>query len=156
MTIVLYIMYGIEVLVAVLLIGVILVQRSKAGGGLGGLATNSAGVEEAFGSSAGNVLVKATVYMGIIFLVNTVGIGIIQQSLSHAQREGQIAATEIEEEPTMGGAEGGATDAKAEDAKDEEKTDAESEDAADKKDEAKAEDKADDNEVPAENEAKDE
>ena len=73
---------------AVLLILVIMIQRSKAGGGLGGLATTSPGMEEAFGSSAGNVLNKVTAWMAGIFLVNTLLIGLIQDQVQRdAQRD---------------------------------------------------------------------
>ncbi|OVE80779.1 preprotein translocase subunit SecG [bacterium M21] len=95
MDIVLYLMYGVLVVVAVLLILVILVQRSKAGGGLGGLATTNAGVEEAFGSGAGNVLIKATVTLAIVFVLNIFGIGLLQSAQKHTADSGlDVAAIE--------------------------------------------------------------
>ncbi len=90
MNIVLSFLIVLEVVVALLLILIILIQRSKAGGGLGGLATTSAGVEEAFGASAGNVLTKATVWLLVIFLVNTLGIGVLQ---GYVQRTLQVDKT---------------------------------------------------------------
>jgi len=59
----------IEIVSSILLIVVVLLQRSK-NEGLG-LAFGSQMGESLFGARAGNVLVKATVWMGIIFLVNT-------------------------------------------------------------------------------------
>ena len=59
----------IEGLVALLLIGIILLQKSKSeglgvafGGGMG---------ETLFGSRAGNVLTKATIVLAVIFMANT-------------------------------------------------------------------------------------
>ncbi len=59
----------IEVVCSLLLIGVILLQRSK-GEGLG-LAFGAEMGESLFGARATNVLVKATVWLGVIFLLNT-------------------------------------------------------------------------------------
>ncbi|RMD74952.1 MAG: preprotein translocase subunit SecG, partial [Lentisphaerae bacterium] len=79
MQILLTFLYVIDLLVAVILITLILLQRSKAGGGLGGLATSSAAIEETLGAGAANVLQKMTAIFALIFLVCTVGIGLIQQ-----------------------------------------------------------------------------
>ena len=59
----------IEIFSSILLIVIILLQRSKSEGL--GLAFGSKMGESLFGARAGNVLVKATVWIGIIFLVNT-------------------------------------------------------------------------------------
>ena len=59
----------IEIICSILLIVIILLQRSKSEGL--GLAFGSQMGESLFGARAGNVLVKATVWLGIIFLVNT-------------------------------------------------------------------------------------
>ena len=59
----------IEIICSILLIVIILLQRSK-NEGLG-LAFGSQMGESLFGAQAGNVLVKATVWLGIIFMVNT-------------------------------------------------------------------------------------
>ena len=59
----------VEIVSSILLIVIILLQRSK-NEGLG-LAFGSQMGESLFGARAGNVLVKATVWLGIIFLVNT-------------------------------------------------------------------------------------
>jgi preprotein translocase subunit SecG len=57
------------------LIGLILLQKSKDGGL--GLAFGSGGNDTLFGARAGNVLTKATVWIGILFLVNTLILGMM-------------------------------------------------------------------------------
>ncbi len=59
----------VSMICALLLIGIILIQQSKAGGGLGAV---SGGVTESmFGASAANVLTKATTWIAAVFLVST-------------------------------------------------------------------------------------
>jgi preprotein translocase subunit SecG len=66
-----YLLLILEVVIGFLLVGAILLQRSK-DQGLGGLAFG-AGVGEAFfGARAGNVIVRATVVLAAIFFLNTV------------------------------------------------------------------------------------
>ena len=65
-----FVMITIEVLCAFLLVGVILLQKTKSQG-LGGMAFGAGMGESMFGSRAGNVLTKATIILGSIFLVNT-------------------------------------------------------------------------------------
>ena len=57
------------------LIGLVLLQKSK-GGGLG-MAFGSGGNDSLFGARAGNVLTKATVWIGVIFLANTLFLGML-------------------------------------------------------------------------------
>jgi preprotein translocase subunit SecG len=57
------------------LIGLILLQKSK-NEGLG-LAFGAGGNDSLFGARAGNVLTKATVMIGIVFLVNTLILGML-------------------------------------------------------------------------------
>jgi preprotein translocase subunit SecG len=59
----------IEIISSLLLIVIILLQRSKSEGL--GLAFGSQMGESLFGARAGNVLVKATIWIGVIFLLNT-------------------------------------------------------------------------------------
>ncbi len=77
------ILYGflvvLEVLVSFLLIGIILLQKSK-GGGFAGIGMASAVGENLFGSRAGNILTKTTVVLASIFLVNTLVMAKIQAS----------------------------------------------------------------------------
>ncbi len=65
----------VEVLVSIMLIGLILLQKSK-GGGLG-VAFGGGGEGSMFGSRTGNVLTKATIILGVVFLVNTLFLGIL-------------------------------------------------------------------------------
>ena len=67
------IIYGflvlVEAIVCALLVGVILLQKSK--GGMGGAAFGGGMGEAIFGSRMGNVLTKTTVILGGVFLFNT-------------------------------------------------------------------------------------
>ncbi len=65
----------IEVVTSLLLIGVILLQKSKSEGL--GLAFGSGMGETLFGSRAGNVLSKITVTLALVFLVNTAFLGML-------------------------------------------------------------------------------
>ena len=58
-----------EVLSCLLLAGVVLLQKPKEGG-LGGVLGGGMG-EAVLGADAGNILVKATAFLGTIFIVNT-------------------------------------------------------------------------------------
>lgn len=68
MSILIGILYVIEVIVCLLLAGVVMLQKPKEGG-LGGLAGGMG--EAVFGADAGNVLIKVTIWLGAIFLANT-------------------------------------------------------------------------------------
>ncbi|TFG88325.1 MAG: preprotein translocase subunit SecG [Hyphomicrobiales bacterium] len=68
-TILTYVLMFVEAISSLLLIGVILLQRTK-GQGMG-LAFGGGVGESLFGANMGNVLTKTTVIIGIIFLVNT-------------------------------------------------------------------------------------
>ena len=59
-----------EALLSALLIAIIFMQRTK--GGMGGSAFGGGAGEAIFGSRMGNVLTKATVILGSIFLFNTI------------------------------------------------------------------------------------
>jgi len=60
----------IEVIVCLMIIGLVLIQRSK---GEGLSAAIGGGMGEAmFGANVGNVVTRATVVLGMIFLVNTI------------------------------------------------------------------------------------
>jgi len=65
----------IEALSCLLLIGLILLQKSKSEGL--GLAFGAGAGESLFGARAGNVLSKATVVLGIVFLANTIFLGML-------------------------------------------------------------------------------
>jgi preprotein translocase subunit SecG len=90
----------VEVMSSVLLIGVILLQKSKDQGM--GLAFGAGMGEALFGSRAGNVLTKATVTLGTIFLASTMllailftrntGTSIIDQRTAPLPQQAQQAA----------------------------------------------------------------
>ena len=63
------------VLSCILLIGLVLLQRSK-NEGLG-LAFGAGAGESLFGARAGNVLSKATVVLGIVFMASTLILGVL-------------------------------------------------------------------------------
>ena len=62
-------LYVVEVAVCLLLALVVMLQKPKEGG-LGGVIGGGM-AEAAFGADAGNVLIKVTVWLGAIFLINT-------------------------------------------------------------------------------------
>ena len=74
------VLISIEIICGLLLIIVILLQKSK-GEGLG-LAFGSDMGEALFGAHAGNVLVKVTIWLGVIFLLNT---AILAKIYTHGQ-----------------------------------------------------------------------
>ena len=64
-----------EVRVCLLLIGVILLQRSKGSGA--GVSFGGGAAEAVFGAQMGNVLTKSTVILAIVFLVNTLALSLL-------------------------------------------------------------------------------
>ena len=70
-----YFLMVIEVVACLLLIGVILIQKTK-GHGMG-LAFGAGMGESLFGAQAGNVLTRATVILAVIFLLNTALLALI-------------------------------------------------------------------------------
>jgi preprotein translocase subunit SecG len=65
----------VEVLSCFLLIGLILLQKSKSEGL--GMAFGAGAGESLFGARAGNVLSKATVFLGIVFMANSLLLGVM-------------------------------------------------------------------------------
>lgn len=80
-----YLLIFVEILTCILLIGVILLQRSRGGGA--GMAFGAGMGESLFGAQAGTVLSKTTVVLGIIFLVNTT----ILAMIGSVRREASVA-----------------------------------------------------------------
>jgi preprotein translocase subunit SecG len=83
------------------LIGLILLQKSKSEGL--GMAFGGGGNDSLFGARAGNVLTKATVGIGIVFLVNTIVLGMLfagSASESLMDNEEQVAPLEVPSAPT--------------------------------------------------------
>ncbi len=72
MSILIGFLYVIEVVVCLLLAGIVLLQKPKEGG-LGGVIGGGM-AEAAFGADAGNVLIKGTIILGTIFLLNTLAL----------------------------------------------------------------------------------
>ena len=62
-------LYVVEVAVCLLLVLVVMLQKPKEGG-LGGVIGGGM-AEAAFGADAGNILIKVTIWLGAIFLINT-------------------------------------------------------------------------------------
>jgi preprotein translocase subunit SecG len=65
----------VEVLCCLLIIGIVLLQKSKSEGL--GLAFGAGAGESLFGARAGNVLSKATVVLGVVFLTTTLLLGVL-------------------------------------------------------------------------------
>lgn len=74
----------VEAVVSVLLIGVILIQKSK-GGGLGS-AFGGGASESLLGSRAGNILTKITIVLAVLFLANTLVLAMIHPRLQSRSR----------------------------------------------------------------------
>lgn len=70
-----YLLYTVSILSSILLICIIMIQQNKAGGGLGAVSGGTA--ENIFGTSAGNVLTKATTWLAVIFLASTLLLGTV-------------------------------------------------------------------------------
>lgn len=98
----------IEVVVCLLLIGAILIQKTK-GYGIG-TALGGAG-ETVFGAHVGTVLTKATVILGIVFLVTTAFlalVGVRQANRRSVMDDAPVAPVTAPALPMQGGAAGGA------------------------------------------------
>lgn len=72
---IIFLLTTIEVLTALLLIGIVLIQQSKAGGGL--TAMGGGMTETVFGAAAGNVLTRGTVMLASVFLAVTLLLAVI-------------------------------------------------------------------------------
>ena len=68
-TIIIGLLYAVEVIVCILLALIVMLQKPKEGG-LGG-AFGGGALEASLGADAGNVLIKATAILGAVFLLNT-------------------------------------------------------------------------------------
>ena len=69
MSILIGLLYVVEVIVCLMLVLVVMLQKPKEGG-LGG-AIGGGMLENTLGADAGNVLIKTTAVLGVIFMVNT-------------------------------------------------------------------------------------
>ncbi|NQZ68993.1 MAG: preprotein translocase subunit SecG, partial [Lentisphaeria bacterium] len=100
------VLYVSVVTIAVLLIFIILMQRSKSGGGLGGLATTNSSVEQTLGADAVGMLMKATIFLSILFFVNVMAIAMLQVHKKSTEAKGLLnnpdKSTGNPPEPSMG------------------------------------------------------
>ena len=94
MSIFIGILYVIEVCVCLMLALVVMLQKPKEGG-LGGAIGGGMG-EAVFGADAGNVLIKTTVVLGVIFLLNTLVLARFTSTI-HSK---SVMANESEAAPT--------------------------------------------------------
>lgn len=77
MAIVLGILFVFEAIVALLMVAVVMLQPPKDPSGGMGSAFGGGFGEEVFGGRTGNVLSRATVVLGVLLILNTLGIAII-------------------------------------------------------------------------------
>ena len=83
-------LYVIEVLTCLLLALVVMLQKPKEGG-LGGVIGGGM-AEAAFGADAGNILIKVTVWLGAIFLVNTLVLARLTSTIHTKTLMNEVAA----------------------------------------------------------------
>ena len=89
-------LYIVSITSSILLIGIIMIQQNKSGGGLGAV---SGGVtEQMFGTSAGNILTKTTTWLAVIFLISTLLLGTVIGRLEKMNTS--VAETLVEEQAT--------------------------------------------------------
>jgi preprotein translocase subunit SecG len=77
------VLFFVDIVCAFLLIGIILIQQSKSGGGLGAIAGGM--TESVFGAAAGNVITKTTVVLAATFLVTTLALAVISGHTEEAR-----------------------------------------------------------------------
>ena len=87
-------LYIVSILSSLLLIGIIMIQQNKSGGGLG--AVSGGMTEQMFGTSAGNILTKATTWLAVIFLVSTLFLGTV---IGRLEKLNTSVAEKLLEEP---------------------------------------------------------
>jgi preprotein translocase subunit SecG len=94
----------IEVICCLLIIGLVLLQKSKSEGL--GLAFGAGAGESLFGARAGNVLSKATVTIGVVFMASTLILGILfaqqDQTLMDGVESDPVQPTAVQPSPIEG------------------------------------------------------
>ena len=100
MSILIGFLYVIEVIVCLLLAGIVMLQKPKEGG-LGGVIGGGM-AEAAFGADAGNVLIKGTIILGAIFLLNTLALARFTSTVHAKSVMNDVAApTPAQQVPQM-------------------------------------------------------
>ena len=100
MSILIGFLYVIEVVVCLLLAGIVMLQKPKEGG-LGGVIGGGM-AEAAFGADAGNVLIKGTIILGAIFLLNTLALARFTSTVHAKSVMNDVAApTPAQQVPQM-------------------------------------------------------
>lgn len=94
MNFVIGLLYVVEVLSCLLLAGVVLLQKPKEGG-LGGVIGGGMG-EAVLGADAGNILIKATAFLGTIFIVNTLVLSRFSSSSHKSMMSGAAAPAPVQ------------------------------------------------------------
>jgi preprotein translocase subunit SecG len=93
-------LFVVDITCAFLLIGIILIQQSKSGGGLGAVAGGA--TESVFGAAAGNIITKTTVILASTFLVSTLLLAILSGHTDEDQSiADRIAAEEAAEAESL-------------------------------------------------------
>ena len=92
-------LYVVEVVTCLLLGLVVMLQKPKEGG-LGGLAGGMG--EAVFGADAGNVLIKVTIWLGAIFLANTLVLArLTSKANSRSLMAGEKAPVPVQQMPAL-------------------------------------------------------
>ena len=100
MSILIGILYVVEVCVCLLLAGIVMLQKPKEGG-LGGVIGGGM-AEAAFGADAGSVLIKGTIILGTIFLLNTLVLARLTSTVhTKSVMNGVEAPTPAQQAPVM-------------------------------------------------------
>jgi preprotein translocase subunit SecG len=99
MSILIGFLYVIEVVVCLLLAGIILLQKPKEGG-LGGVIGGGM-AEAAFGADAGNVLIKGTIILGTVFLLNTLALARFTSTVRSSLMSRGEAPAPVQQAPAM-------------------------------------------------------
>jgi preprotein translocase subunit SecG len=99
MSILIGFLYVIEVVVCLLLAGIILLQKPKEGG-LGGVIGGGM-AEAAFGADAGNVLIKGTIILGTVFLLNTLALARFTSTVRSSLMSRGEAPAPVQQSPAM-------------------------------------------------------
>ncbi len=99
MDIVIRILMGLEFIICILLIGIVLIQRSK-GQGVG--LSFGGGAEAIFGAQMGNVLTRTTVVLGVLFVVNTTLLAVLKPTRSTKSAAERFAPVASQQTPAAG------------------------------------------------------